>query len=48
MGFTMTRVLFANGAGVARDYGKAREWYEKAAAKGNANAKKALEQLPSR
>src|SRR5262245_50776190 len=27
--------LYANGQGVAQDYGKAREWYEKAAAKDN-------------
>jgi TPR repeat protein len=31
-------VLYDNGWGVAKDYGKAREWYEKAAAKDNARA----------
>jgi TPR repeat protein len=41
-------LLYENGQGVSQDYVKAREWYEKAAAKGNANAKMALEQLPSR
>jgi len=30
--------LYENGPGVAQDYAKAREWYEKAAAKGEANA----------
>ena len=29
-------VLYANGRGVAQDYAKAREWYEKAADKGDA------------
>ena len=31
--------LYHNGWGVPQDYGKAREWYEKAAAKGDAVAK---------
>ena len=31
-------VLYHNGQGVAQDYAKAREWYEKAAAKGDALA----------
>ena len=31
-------LLYADGQGVARDYAKAREWYEKAADKGDANA----------
>jgi hypothetical protein len=31
-------VRYQNGDGVAQDYGKAREWYEKAAAKGNSDA----------
>ena len=31
-------VLYDNGQGVAQDYAKAREWYEKAAAKGDASA----------
>jgi TPR repeat protein len=38
-------MLYADGQGVAQDYDKAREWYEKAAAQGDTNAKKALEQL---
>jgi TPR repeat protein len=32
-------VLYQNGWGVAKDPDKAREWYEKAAAKGDADAK---------
>jgi TPR repeat protein len=36
------------GYGVAQDYAKAREWYEKAADKGDANAKARLQQLPIR
>jgi TPR repeat protein len=32
---------------VAQDYGKAREWYEKAAAKGSDDAKHRLEELTS-
>ena len=39
-------VLYENGQGVAQDYAKAREWYEKAADKGEADAKANLEQLP--
>ena len=31
-------LLYANGQGVAKDYAKAREWFEKAADKGNAGA----------
>ena len=31
-------LLYTDGQGVARDYGKAREWYEKAAAKDHASA----------
>ena len=31
-------VLYDNGRGVAQDYAKAREWYEKAADKGDADA----------
>jgi TPR repeat protein len=31
-------VTYQNGYGVAQDYGKAREWFEKAAAKGDADA----------
>jgi TPR repeat protein len=40
--------LYANGDGVPQDYAKAREWYEKAAAKGDADAKTALERLSIR
>jgi hypothetical protein len=40
--------LYEHGFGVAQDYAKAREWYEKAAAKGAASAKEALETLPIR
>ena len=35
------------GQGVAQDYAKAREWYEKAADKGNAYAMTRLRQMPS-
>jgi uncharacterized protein len=38
-------VLYANGQGVAQDYGKAREWYQKGAAAGDTNAKQALSRL---
>jgi uncharacterized protein len=31
-------VLYANGRGVAQDYGQARQWFEKAAAAGDAEA----------
>ena len=31
-------LLYANGQGVAQDYAKAREWFEKAADKGDASA----------
>src|SRR5262249_38889620 len=42
-------LLYANGWGVAQDYVRAREWYEKAAANGYAEAAKAqLEKLPIR
>ena len=34
--------LYASGDGVAQDYAKAREWYEKAADKGDASAMAAL------
>jgi uncharacterized protein len=40
-------VLYANGRGVTQDYATAREWYEKAAAKGDPDAKRRLEQLPT-
>ena len=35
-------LLYDNGLGVAQDYAKAREWYEKAADKGDANAMASL------
>lgn len=35
--------FYCNGEGVARDLQKARQWMEKAAANGNANAKKWLQ-----
>jgi uncharacterized protein len=38
-------LLYGNGLGVAQDYAKAREWFEKGAAKGEVHAKAALEQL---
>ena len=41
-------VLYQYGWGVAQDYAKAREWYEKAAAKDNAEAKVRLEKLGTR
>jgi TPR repeat protein len=31
-------ILYDNGLGVAQDYGKAREWYQKAVDAGNTNA----------
>jgi TPR repeat protein len=37
--------LYHNGQGVPQDYAKAREWYEKAAAKGDASATALVEQL---
>jgi len=37
--------LYENGYGVAQDYGKAREWYQKAADAGNKYAKLALLRL---
>jgi TPR repeat protein len=40
--------LYSTGEGVTQDYAKAREWYEKAAAKGNASAKARLEELQIR
>ena len=43
--WSTSAVLYDNGQGVAQDYAKAREWYEKAADKGDAEAKTALEQL---
>ncbi len=40
--------LYANGQGEAQDFAEAREWYAKAADKGDPTAKMALEQLPIR
>ena len=40
--------LYDNGLGVAQDYAMAREWYERAAANGDATAKADLEKLPIR
>ena len=37
--------LYARGEGVTQDYHKAREWYEKAAAAGNADAQQRLQTL---
>jgi TPR repeat protein len=37
--------LYANGQGVAQDYAKAREWFEKAAAKGDTRAMRNLGEL---
>jgi TPR repeat protein len=39
-------LFYADGLGVARDYTKAREWYEKGAAFGNPSARAHLEALP--
>ena len=41
-------MFYQNGIGVPQDYDKAREWYEKAATKGDADVKMALERLPIR
>jgi hypothetical protein len=41
-------VTYQEGFGVPQDYAKAREWFEKGAAHGEARAKMALERLPSR
>src|SRR5262249_10302843 len=41
-------VLYATGLGVAKDYAKAREWYEKAADKGEARATTYLQELTIR
>jgi TPR repeat protein len=38
-------LLYQNGRGVTQDYAKAREWFEKAANKGDADARARLEQL---
>ena len=38
-------LLYANGEGAVQDYGKAREWYEKAAAKDNVSAEIELAKL---
>jgi TPR repeat protein len=41
-------LLYDNGQGVAQDHANAREWYEKAAAMGDASAKAYLQKLPIR
>jgi hypothetical protein len=41
-------VLYENGWGVVKDYAKAREWYQKAAAGGYKDANFMLSQLPSK
>ena len=41
-------MFYQNGIGVPQDYDKAREWYEKAATKGDVDVKMALERLPIR
>ena len=41
-------VIFADGQGVPRDYGKAREWFEKAVAQGDKLAERGLQWLPIR
>jgi uncharacterized protein len=38
-------LLYQNGHGVTQDYAKAREWFEKAANKVDADARARLEQL---
>jgi TPR repeat protein len=40
--------LYATGHGVPQDYAKAREWWEKAADKGDENAKAQLKKCGSR
>ena len=37
--------LYENGWGVTQDYGKARQWYQKAADAGDTAAKQALSRL---
>src|SRR5437764_273873 len=46
MAMTILGDFYLNGIGVAQDYAKARECYEKAAAQGDANANMALKRLP--
>jgi TPR repeat protein len=41
-------VMYMEGAGVRRDVKMAREWYEKAAALGNPEAKQNLKGMPRR
>jgi TPR repeat protein len=38
--------IYQHGLGVAQDNGQARQWYEKATAKGNTTARASLEKLP--
>jgi TPR repeat protein len=47
MAITKRRFHRQNGQGVAQDYAKAREWFEKAADKGDARATAYLEKLRS-
>jgi hypothetical protein len=35
-------MMYKNGKAITEDYGKAREWFERAAAQGNINAQNAL------
>jgi uncharacterized protein len=37
--------LYEKGEGVTQDYTKARQWYQRSADKGNADAKQALSRL---
>jgi TPR repeat protein len=41
-------LLYVNGKGVPQDYGKAREWFQKAADAGDEIAKRALSDLKNR
>jgi TPR repeat protein len=40
-------IIYSVGLLGVRDYAKARDWFEKAAAKGNTDAKQLLEKLPT-
>jgi hypothetical protein len=40
--------LYENGWGVAQDYGKARQWYQKAADADNTDARQALDRMRSK
>jgi uncharacterized protein len=39
-------LLYRNGQGVDRDYAQARQWFQKAAKAGDADAKQVLSRLP--